>query len=79
MINLGIPALILKEDQLSDEIFEHITDKELIDLDMKSGKAYIGVKRIELQFYPLSDFTQTLINAGGLMNYAKQKISNHTR
>jgi len=79
MINLGVPALILKENHLSDEIFNQILDKEIIDLDMKAGKAYIGVKGVELQFYPLSDFTQTLINTGGLMNYAKQKISNHTR
>ena len=63
--NIGLPIFELKE---SDEIIEG----EILNIDMNNG--IIKTSKKEYKFSPIPEFMQELIDAGGLMNYAKQEI-----
>ena len=65
--NMGLPIFELKE---SDDIFQG--DEVSVDMDngtitnKSNGKVY--------KFIPIPAFMQELLDAGGLMNYAKKEI-----
>jgi 3-isopropylmalate/(R)-2-methylmalate dehydratase small subunit len=67
--NMGLPIFELEE---SSEIAEG--SKLSIDMDsgtiedLDSGKSY--------KFRAIPEFMQNLVNAGGLMNYAKERVKN---
>lgn len=76
IINVGVPAFVLKEEQPLDFFLGQITERDRILVNPEAGKAYIENKGISLAFYPLSEFTKELVKAGGLLNYAKNQNSN---
>jgi 3-isopropylmalate/(R)-2-methylmalate dehydratase small subunit len=66
--NMGLPIFELAE---ADEIPEG----SRLSVDMDSGKITNLDSGVEYSFKPIPEFMQKLLNAGGLMNYAKEKIS----
>jgi len=66
--NMGLPIFELAE---ADEIAEG----SRLSVDMDSGKIKNLDNGKEYSFKPIPEFMQKLLNAGGLMNYAKEKIS----
>ena len=65
--NMGLPIFELKE---SDEINEG----DLIKIDLQKGEIEDIDKKATFSFSPIPPFMQELIAAGGLMNYAKEKM-----
>ena len=67
-INIGL--VIIENDKIQDETNEN--DK--IDLDLNKGVIKNITQNKEYVFSPYPDEIQKLIEAGGLVNYTKQKI-----
>ncbi len=65
--NMGLPIFELKE---SDEINEG----DLIKIDLQKGEIEDIDKKATFSFSPIPPFMQELLAAGGLMNYAKEKM-----
>ncbi len=70
--NMGLPIFELKESDMIDE-------GDLIEIDMQNGKIKDIDKNSTYTFTPIPPFMQELISTGGLMNYAKEKISGGTK
>ncbi|MBQ4646210.1 MAG: 3-isopropylmalate dehydratase small subunit [Candidatus Gastranaerophilales bacterium] len=66
-INIG---LVIIEN---DEIQSNIDENDEIDIDLTLGKIYNKTKNKEYSFAPYPAEIQKLINAGGLVEYTKQK------
>ena len=66
-INIGL--VIIENDELHSEIQEN--DK--LDIDLTNGKIYNSTKNKEYSFAPYPSEIQKLIEAGGLVEYTKQK------
>lgn len=66
-INIGL--VIIENGEIQNEISEN--DK--IDIDLNNGKIYNITKNKEYSFSPYSPEIQKLIEAGGLVEYTKQK------
>ncbi len=67
-INIGL--VIIENDKIQDEI--NIDDE--IELDLNNGVIKNITQNKEYVFSPYPDEIQKLIEAGGLVNYTKQKI-----
>jgi 3-isopropylmalate/(R)-2-methylmalate dehydratase small subunit len=65
--NMGLPIFEL------DEV-ERISEGDTLDIDMSNGVIKNITKNEEYKFKAIPPFMQKLLDAGGLMNYAKQKI-----
>lgn len=63
--NMGLPIFELSQ---TDEINEG----DIVKIDLESGKIVTDKKTYE--FTPIPPFMQELINAGGLIKYAKQSV-----
>ena len=65
--NMGLPIFELPE---SDEIKEG----DHIRIDMDNGKIFNETSGKSYSFVPIPAFMQELVDAGGLINYAKREI-----
>lgn len=68
-INTGLPILE------SPEAVAGISDGDIVSVDLKSGKIVNETTGKEFQAKPFPEFMQKLIEAGGLINYAKDKLA----
>jgi len=66
-INIGL--VIIENDKIQDEISENDT----IEINLNEGKIFNKTKNIEYSFSPYPKEIQKLIEAGGLVEYTKQK------
>jgi len=66
--NMGLPIFELKECGMIDE-------GDLIKIDMQNGKIEDIDKKSTYTFTPIPPFMQELLSSGGLMNYAKEKMT----
>lgn len=66
-INIGL--VIIENDKIQDEV--SINDE--LDIDLDNGKIYNKTNNKEYSFSPFPKEIQRLINAGGLVEYTKQK------
>ena len=65
--NMGLPIFELKE-------CDEISEGDLIKIDLQKGEIEDIYKKTTFTFSPIPPFMQELIAAGGLMNYAKEKM-----
>ncbi len=65
--NMGLPIFELKE---ADEINEGDT----VRIDMDAGEVINVTQAKTYKFTPIPDFMQQLVDAGGLINFAKKEI-----
>jgi 3-isopropylmalate/(R)-2-methylmalate dehydratase small subunit len=66
--NMGLPIFELAE-------VDEISEKDKLSINMDKGTILNLSNGKEYNFKPIPEFMQQLINAGGLINYAKEKIS----
>lgn len=74
IINQGVLAVNIKN--IDEGILNRITDGEKITVSFDESKAFIGDEVIE--FDKPSKFLLNIIEAGGLLNYAKEKDCGNT-
>jgi 3-isopropylmalate/(R)-2-methylmalate dehydratase small subunit len=60
-INIGLPVAEVDTDQ--------IDEGDELDIDLGAGKIYDRTKGIELEFPPLPDIMQRILDEGGLATY----------
>lgn len=65
--NMGLPIFELKESA-------EISEGDEISVDMNAGTITNKTKNKTYNFTPIPEFMQELIDAGGLMNFAKNEI-----
>ena len=68
-INIGL--VIIENDKIQEDVEEN----DIIDIDLDNGKIYNKTKGKEYSFSPYPPEIQKLIEAGGLVEYTKQKAS----
>ncbi|MCK9337459.1 MAG: 3-isopropylmalate dehydratase small subunit [Arcobacteraceae bacterium] len=66
--NMGLPIFELKEAN-------EIKEGEQIEIDFDAGEITNLTTNKTYKFTPIPPFMQELINAGGLMNYAKNEVT----
>lgn len=66
-INIGL--VIIENDKIQDEV----SSNDELDIDLDNGKIYNKTNNKEYVFSPFPKEIQKLINAGGLVEYTKQK------
>jgi len=66
--NMGLPIFELPESA-------EISEGDTISIDMDSGEIVNTTTSKRYKFTAIPEFMQELINAGGLMNYAKDEIT----
>jgi 3-isopropylmalate/(R)-2-methylmalate dehydratase small subunit len=66
--NMGLPIFELEESA-------EISEGSQISIDMENGTIKDSSSGKSYQFKAIPPFMQNLLNAGGLMNYGKQKVS----
>jgi len=66
--NMGLPIFELPESAEIDE-------GDVVSVDMAAGTVTNKTKGKTYSFTPIPSFMQELLDAGGLMNYAKQEIA----
>lgn len=66
-INIGLPVMEIGED------VEKIQAGDELDVDIEKGIIKIVNKGITIETKPLPGFIQDIANAGGLINYVKNK------
>ena len=67
-MNSGLPLLE------QPEAYEKIKDGETVDIDLATGE--IHCRKGPLKFDPLPDFMMRMLDAGGLIEYARKTIRN---
>lgn len=67
-INIGL--IIIENDEIQNDVEE----SDNIEIDLNNGKIINKTKNKEYSFPPFPDEIQKLIEAGGLVNYTKQKV-----
>ena len=67
-INIGL--VIIENDKIQNEIEEN----DQIELDLNNGLIKNITKNKQYKFSPYPEEIQKLINAGGLVNYTKEKL-----
>jgi 3-isopropylmalate/(R)-2-methylmalate dehydratase small subunit len=70
-INIGLPIVEAPEDFIDKT--EHGDE---IEVDLEKGIIKNITKGIEAQFKPIPPEVAAILNAGGLMKYAKEKLNN---
>jgi 3-isopropylmalate/(R)-2-methylmalate dehydratase small subunit len=68
-INIGLPILECPE------AVDGISDGDKIEVDLDTGRIKNVTTGGEFQANPFPPFMQELINAGGLINYARRKVA----
>ena len=66
--NMGLPIFELEESV-------EINEGDIVKIDMDSGKIINKTTGQTYKFRPIPEFMQELVNAGGLINFAKKEIS----
>ncbi len=66
--NMGLPIFELKEAN-------EINEGDTIRIDMKAGKVINVTQAKTYKFIPIPAFMQQLVDAGGLINFAKKEIA----
>jgi len=66
--NMGLPIFELKEASEIDE-------GDVVKVDMDSGEVINITQSKRYTFTPIPEFMQELVDAGGLINFAKNEIS----
>ena len=66
-INVGLPVVICPE------AMDVVVEGELIDVDLEGGSIRTSAGK-ELRFKPLPSFLREILDAGGLVPYAKKKL-----
>jgi len=67
--NMGLPIFELKE-------VDEIEEGDIVKIDMDSGEIINETKNKSYKFTPIPEFMQELVDAGGLIEYAKKEIAN---
>ncbi len=65
--NMGLPIFELKEAN-------EIKEGDIISIDMDSGEIINKTQNKTYKFVPIPEFMQELIEAGGLMEFAKKEL-----
>ena len=65
--NMGLPIFELKEA-------EEINEGDVVRIDMNAGEVINVTQAKTYQFSSIPDFMQELVNAGGLIEFAKEEI-----
>jgi 3-isopropylmalate dehydratase small subunit len=65
--NMGLPILECPE------AFESLQEGDEVVVSLQNGEITISKNGRKLKAQPVPDFMQSLLNAGGLMNYVKKK------
>ncbi len=68
-INLGLPIVE------SSEAAKDAEEGDIIEIDMEAGKIINKTKGKEYRFKPLPESLKKVFEAGGLMEYAKDKLA----
>lgn len=68
-INIGLPILECPE------AVDGISGGDQVEIDLDSGRIRNVTTGAEFQAKPFPPFMQQLINAGGLINYARQRVA----
>ena len=66
--NMGLPIFELEEAS-------EINEGDIIKIDMDSGEVINTTTNKTYKFRAIPEFMQELVNAGGLINFAKEEIS----
>jgi len=67
--NMGLPIFELKE-------VDEIEEGDIVRIDMDRGEIINETKNKSYKFTPIPEFMQELVDAGGLIEYAKKEIAN---
>ena len=67
--NMGLPIFELQE-------VDEIEEGDIVKIDMESGEIINETKNKSYKFTPIPEFMQELVDAGGLIEYAKKEIAN---
>ena len=70
--NMGLPIFELKE-------VDEINEGDTIRIDMDSGEIINETTGKSYKFNPIPEFMQELVNAGGLIEYAKAEMAKENR
>jgi len=70
--NMGLPIFELKESL-------EINEGDVVKIDMDSGEIINLTQSKSYQFTPIPEFMQALVDAGGLIEFAKQEIENQNK
>jgi len=70
--NMGLPIFELKESL-------EIKEGDEVKIDMDSGEIINLTQSKSYQFTPIPEFMQALVDAGGLIEFAKQEIENQNK
>jgi len=70
--NMGLPIFELKE-------IDEINEGDTIHIDMDSGEIINETTGKSYKFNPIPEFMQELVNAGGLIEYAKAEMAKENR
>ena len=65
--NMGLPILECPE------VFDNLNEGDEVAVSLENGEITIIKNGKKLEAQPVPDFMQSLLNAGGLMNYVKKK------
>ena len=65
--NMGLPILECPE------VFDNLKEGDEVAVSLENGEITIIKNGKKLKAQPVPDFMQSLLNAGGLMNYVKKK------
>ena len=60
----------------NNEIQKDISREDVLEIDLNLGKIYNKTKNKEYSFAPYPEEIQKLIQAGGLVEYTKNKFKN---
>ena len=65
--NMGLPIFELKE-------IDEINEGDIIKIDMDNGEVINKTTNKSYKFTPIPEFMQELVDAGGLIEYAKKEL-----
>jgi 3-isopropylmalate/(R)-2-methylmalate dehydratase small subunit len=68
-LNVGLPIMECTE------AVDGISDGDIVEVDFETGKIKNVTTGKEFQSKPFPEFMQKLINSGGLVNYAREKLA----
>jgi len=67
-LNIGLPLLEVKQG------LDEVEQGDEMEVDLKTGKLFVKEKNISLDVKPITGLEKELIEAGGLLNYTKNRI-----
>ena len=67
-INLGIPLLV------SPGILNQVSQEDILEIDIETGKAQNLTTEQNFKFQPLSDYVQDILRMGGIKSLVKHQL-----